>query len=217
MAPDFEYFIRMNVKGIYGHTFWGLFYFDIPVSLLIAILFHTMAKKNLIDNLPLILQSRFQETRHFDFVRYLKNHKMIFVWSAVLGAATHIVWDGFTHQRQFGVTAFPTIYEGRTLRVGNVDYPLWYVLQHVSTYVGAVILIIYVWRMKVITGSLYRPVIWYWLALFGMTGLITFMRMQFDYGNLWYVVLAITTCSAFCISITILGLVPFRKQLTGTQ
>ena len=37
MVPDFEYFIRMNVKGIYGHTFWGLFYFDIPVALLIAV------------------------------------------------------------------------------------------------------------------------------------------------------------------------------------
>lgn len=217
MAPDFEYFIRMNVRGIYGHTFWGLFYFDIPVSLLIAILFHTIAKKNLINNLPPIVQSRFQETRDFDFISYLKDHKMIFVWSVVLGATTHILWDGFTHQRQFAVKALPMIYEGRTVRVGDVDYPLWYVLQHVSTYIGAVVLIIYLWRMKISPGVLYRPVIWYWLAVFGMTGLITFIRMQFDYGNLWYVVLAITLCSAFCISITILGLVPYRRQLRNGQ
>src|SRR5690348_10905787 len=81
MAPDFEYFIRMNIQGIYGHIFWGLFYFDLPVSFAIALLFHLVAKKNLIDNLPYFFQSRFHEVREFDFVRYLKDHKMIFIVS----------------------------------------------------------------------------------------------------------------------------------------
>lgn len=217
MAPDFEYFFRMNVKGIYGHTFWGIFYFDVPVSLLIAILFHTVVKKNLLDNLPGFIQSRFRDTRDLDFTSYLKDHKMIFLWSVILGTVTHIIWDGFTHQRQFGVQALPMIYEGRTIRVGDVDYPLWYALQHISTYVGGVILVIYVWRMKAIPGIQYRPVIWYWVALIAITSAITYVRMQFDYGNLWYVILVITACAAFCIGITILGLIPFRKQLMGNH
>ncbi|HEX8061372.1 MAG TPA: DUF4184 family protein [Cyclobacteriaceae bacterium] len=217
MAPDFEYFIRMNVKGIYGHTLWGIFYFDLPVALIIAILFHTVAKKNLIDNLPGFLQMRSRETRELDFISYLKDHKMIFAWSVVLGAATHILWDGFTHERQFGVRAFPVIYEGRTVRVGDVNYPLWYALQHISTYTGGLILIIYVLRMKAIPGTIYKQVTWYWLALIALIALITYVRMQFKFGNLWYVVLAITACSAVCISITILGLVPFRKQTGTTQ
>jgi hypothetical protein len=45
-----------------------------------------------------------------------------------------------------------------------------------------------------------------------MVATITYVRMQFKYGNLWYVVLAITLCSAYCISITILGLIPFKKR-----
>jgi len=157
MVPDFEYFIRMNVKGIYGHTFWGLFYFDLPVALLIAVVFHTIAKKNLIDNLPAFVQSRLKETRELDFIAYLKGHKMIFLWSVILGAVTHILWDGFTHERQFGVKAFPMIYEGTTVHVGHVDYPLWYALQHISTYVGAMVLLIYLWRMKADPGAVYKP------------------------------------------------------------
>ena len=218
MAPDFEYFIRMNVLGIYGHTFWGIFYFDLPMSLIIALLFHSVVKKNLIDNLPYFLQSRFHETRELDFTSYLKDHKMIFVWSVVLGTVTHIVWDGFTHGQQFAVKALPMVYEGRTVGFGGVRYPLWYALQHVSTVVGGVILAIYViWIMKPGAGTLYKPVIWYWLLFFIITAAITYARMQARLDNLWYVVLIITICSAVCISITILGLVPFRKQVKGER
>jgi hypothetical protein len=140
---------------------------------------------------------------------------MVFVWSVVLGSLTHIVWDAFTHARQFGVMAFPRVYEGRTFEIGGVHYPLWYVLQHVSTYVGGLILVIYVWRMKPENSVVYKPVVWYWLSLVAMATGITYARMQFGFENLWYVVLVITICSAFCISITILGLVPFRNQLKG--
>jgi hypothetical protein len=213
MAPDFEYFIRMNVQGIYGHTFWGIFYFDLPVSLIIALLFHSVVKKNVIDNLPYFLQSRFHEARELHFTSYLKDHKMIFVWSAVLGTVTHIVWDGFTHGQQFAVKALPIVYEGRTIGFGGVRYPLWYALQHASTIVGGVILVIYVWMMKPAAGVLYKPVIWYWFAVAAITAAITYIRMQLPLENLWYVILIITICSAFCISITILGLVPFRKQV----
>lgn len=212
MAPDFEYFIRMNILGIYGHTFWGLFYFDLPVSLIIALLFHLAAKKNLIDNLPYFLQSRFHEVREFDFIRYLKDHKTIFVASAILGSITHVVWDGFTHGGQFGVKALPMVYEGRTIDFDGAHYPLWYALQVISTFVGGLIIVAYVFLMKPGAGVVYKPTAWYWLALTVMIAAITYVRMRVGFENLWYVIFVITICSAFCISITILGLVPFRKQ-----
>jgi hypothetical protein len=212
MAPDFEYFFRMNVQGIYGHTFWGIFYFDIPTSFLLAFLFHKVTKKNLVDNLPYFFQSRFREVRELDFFNYLKDHKLVFTWSVIIGVGTHIVWDGFTHERQFFVKALPMIYEGRTVDFMGAHYPFWYVLQHVSTYVGAIILAVYVGLMKPVAGPLYKPVAWYWIVLVLMVAGITYVRMHFAYGNLWYVVMVITICSAFCLSITILGLIPFKKE-----
>jgi hypothetical protein len=67
MAPDFEYFLRMSVNGQYGHTFFGIFYFDIPVTIALAFLFHQQIKENLINNLPVFLQQRLWQVKAFDF------------------------------------------------------------------------------------------------------------------------------------------------------
>src|SRR5665647_2066569 len=40
MTPDFEYFIRMKDASKYGHTWTGVFWFDIPMGLLLIFLFH---------------------------------------------------------------------------------------------------------------------------------------------------------------------------------
>jgi len=212
MAPDFEYFFRMNVKGIYGHTLLGIFYFDLPVAILLALLFHGVVKKNLIDQLPFFFQARFMEVRDLDFVQYLKQHKIMFVVSVILGTISHIIWDGFTHERQYFVQNLPQIYEGRTLSFRGAEYPLWYALQHVSTVIGGLFLAWYVLRMKPREGEFNRPRIMYWVILAAIVTVITYFRMQFAYSNLKYVVTIITACSAFCIGITILGLIPFKWQ-----
>lgn len=209
MAPDFEYFFRMNVQGIYGHTWLGVLYFDLPVAFLLAFLFHGVAKKNLIDQLPVFLQARFREVRNFDFLPYLKDHKWTFVTSVLIGTATHIVWDGFTHEHQYFVNALPGIYKGRYIPFRGARYPLWYALQHISTVVGGAFIVWYVLRMKPEEGEYHRPRILYWVLLSVMVALIVFVRMQFASSNLWYVVVTITAVSAFCLSITILGLIPF--------
>jgi hypothetical protein len=212
MAPDFEYFFRMNVQGIYGHTLLGILYFDLPVSFFLAFLFHGVVKKNLIDQLPVFFQARFQAVRNLNFPAYLKDHWMFFIISVVIGTLTHIAWDGFTHQRQFFVQALPQIYEGRSISFMGVDYPLWYALQAISTVVGGIIVAWYVLRMKPEDGEYNRPRVGYWLALAVIVAAITWLRMQFAFNNLKYVVSIITACSAFCIGITILGLIPFKWQ-----
>ncbi|HMJ68414.1 MAG TPA: DUF4184 family protein [Cyclobacteriaceae bacterium] len=214
MAPDFEYFFRMNVYGIYGHTWWGILYFDIPVAFLLAFLFHGVAKKNLIDQFPVFLQARFQEVRNFDFPAYLKQHKVIFLISVVLGTATHILWDGFTHERQYFVKALPEVYDGRVVPFMGAEYPLWYALQQLSTAVGGLIILVYVFLQKPAVGIFNKPRIIYWVLLTLIIVGIVYIRMQYKFENLRYVVAIITACSAFCIGITILGLVPFKRRET---
>lgn len=212
MAPDFEYFFRMDVKGIYGHTVLGVFYFDLPVATLLAIIFHMVVKKNLIDNLPVFLQARFQEIRNSEFVTYLNEHKLDFAISVIIGTATHIIWDGFTHKRQFFVEALPSIYEGRTINLLGIHYPLWYGLQLLSTIVGGVILTIYILAMKPAAGNFNKPGILYWLILAAIIAITVAIRMQFSVANEKYVVIVITIVSAFCIGITILGMIPFFRR-----
>jgi Domain of unknown function (DUF4184) len=216
MAPDFEYFLRMNVQGIYGHTIAGIFYFDIPVALILAFLFHNVVKQNLIDSMPAFFQARFSEVRNFNFREYFKDHKLIFIWSVILGTVTHIIWDGFTHQRQFFVQALPGIYEGRVVPFMGAKYPLWYALQYMSTIVGGVIVGAYVLLMKKVPGSYSRISIAYWLLLVLIVAALVALRMQFKVINEKYVVLVISSISAFCIGITILGLIKFPRKAAAT-
>jgi hypothetical protein len=214
MAPDFEYFFRMNVQGIYGHTWLGILYFDIPAALLLAFLFHGVVKRNLIDQLPVFLQARFQQVRNLDFPAYFKEHKLMFIISVAIGAVTHIIWDGFTHERQYFVEALPEIYEGRIVPFMGAKYPLWYALQLISTAVGGLILVVYVLLLKPAEGAFNKPRIIYWVLLAVLVAVIVYIRMQYSLDNLRYVVGIITACSAFCIGITILGLVPFKRRET---
>ena len=217
MSPDFEYFLRMNVQGIYGHTVPGIFYFDIPVALIAAFVFHGIIKKNLVDQLPLFLQKRFQEVRNFNFFEYIRDHKTVFVLSVIIGAVTHIIWDAFTHGQQYFVLALPAIYEGRTVPFMGVNYPLWYALQYMSTIVGGLFVAGYVLLMKPAAGIFNRPRIIYWVLLFLMISVILVTRMQFyNSPDEKYVVIVITIISSFCIGITILGFVPFKRRETGS-
>src|SRR5688572_28164127 len=125
MSPDFEYFFKMSVSSMHSHTVAGLFYFDLPVTILISLVFHLVVKKNLIYNLPLFLQKKIQALLEIDFIKYLREHAWIFVISALLGAASHILWDSFTHNNSFFVRTLP-FYKGTHVPLGGARYPLWY-------------------------------------------------------------------------------------------
>lgn len=88
MTPDFEYFLRMRLKSTYSHTFGGLFWFDLPLGLLLALLFHVWVRNPLFDNLPMSLKSRFSPFKTFDWKRHLKDHWMVAVVSILVGSAS---------------------------------------------------------------------------------------------------------------------------------
>jgi hypothetical protein len=52
LTPDFEYFFKMSVNGVHGHTLPGLLYFDLPVATALALVFHLVVKRNFINNVP---------------------------------------------------------------------------------------------------------------------------------------------------------------------
>ncbi|OAB48362.1 hypothetical protein PBAT_01615 [Paenibacillus antarcticus] len=52
MAPDFEYFIALEPYQSIGHTTKGFFIQAIPLSILLAFVFHLLIKVPLTRNLP---------------------------------------------------------------------------------------------------------------------------------------------------------------------
>src|SRR5688572_23246956 len=80
LSPDFEYFFKMSVNSLYSHSKAGLFFFDLPVTLVLSILFHQLVKANFIGNLPAFLQARFQDALRLDFLSYLRRNWWIFLY-----------------------------------------------------------------------------------------------------------------------------------------
>lgn len=98
ITPDFEYFLRMEQNSIYSHTYGGIFWFDLPLGLLLVYLFNFLLRKEIIENLPAFLNRRF--SRFAIFTRDLTRIKnlLFILLSLFIGIVSHIIWDRLTHK-----------------------------------------------------------------------------------------------------------------------
>jgi hypothetical protein len=121
MAPDFEYILRLRVYGRFGHTPLGLLLFCVPVGLVACAVFRALVRPAAMRHLPAGLRSP------------APRHGWLASAAAVLvGAVTHVLWDSVTHGSADLAVDSPLLRE----MVAGV--PVYHVLQHVSTLVGAV-------------------------------------------------------------------------------
>lgn len=212
MAPDFEYFFRMGMQSDWGHTTAGIFYFDLTVTIFLAFIFHRVVKPNLVAALPRFAQQKMRPMLVLT-VNDVFRRPLLFALSAVIGAATHLIWDGFTHSNGFFVNALPGLYKEAHLLFEGVKYPMWYALQNISTYVGLTIQLIYLLMMPRGSAATTRPNWWYWPLLTTIAILTVAFRFRFDVSTARFGHLVIVLISGICIGLVLLGFVPFRREI----
>jgi len=78
------------------------------------------------------------------------------VASLLLGAATHVVWDSFTHSGGRLVEALPFLQQ-RWFRIGAMPFPAYRVIQHASTLLGLVAVGLWVRRWLRAAGPSGEP------------------------------------------------------------
>lgn len=139
LTPDFEYFLRMKVQSNYSHTLSGAFWFDLPLGLLIAFIFHDVVRNKLFDNLPTFLNSRLIAFKDFNWNKYFKKNWFVVVVSIIIGTLSHIFWDSFTHDSGFFVQTIPSL-KSKIIVLG-IQLPVFKILQHGSTIIGGVVII----------------------------------------------------------------------------
>lgn len=211
ISPDFEYFLKMSVDDTHGHTVAGLIYFDLPVTIFLAWLFHVVVKKNLIGNLPLYFQRRSQALLEYDFVSYIKNNGRVFLVSALLGASSHIFWDSFTHNNTYFTRALP-FYEGTYVPYDGVKYPLFYALQYISTGLGLTAMVIYILTIKPSPMRVSStPQVIYWITIMTILTAIVWIRFlafpgDYNEGNL-----VVSIVSGLVLSLVCCGLINFKN------
>jgi hypothetical protein len=113
MIPDVEKFIRMRAAHSYSysHSLEGIFLFNLPLALILAFVYHILVQDSFITHLPLFFRKRLAFIQHFNFVPYFRRHYWVVIISILLGAASHILWDSFTHLHGKGVQQFPILLE----------------------------------------------------------------------------------------------------------
>lgn len=160
MSPDFEYFLRMKTSSEHSHTIAGTFYFSLPVSLVVAFIFHHLVRNQLIDHLPYELYTRFQRFKAFNWTEHVRKHFMVVVISFIIGALSHIFWDSFT----FGEGYFARLFYLDHLSV--YDYPAFRIVQHGGTVVGFIYMAWVILKMEKTPLNRAKTINWnYWLII----------------------------------------------------
>lgn len=201
LTPDFEYFLRMRIKSNFSHTIDGLFWFDLPLGLLLAFIFHNIVRDSLFDNLPLGLKSKFLSFRKFDWNEHFKKNWLVVLISIFIGAVSHIFWDSFTHDHGYFVQTIPNL--TNTVDILNLEIPILKILQHSSTLIGGLIIFFAVYKLPSNKTEKENINLKYWAIVFGLTFTIITLRILSgleikQYGNI-----IVTAISAVLISLTI--------------
>ncbi len=186
IVPDFEYFFKMRSGSEHSHTLAGIFYFDLPLSFFLAIIFHQVIKVSLIENLPASFQQRLHALKATDFLLYLKTNLWVFVFSCLFGAGTHLLWDSFTHGGGVMVKEM-TILNTTRIYYDGVYYPLWYSLQHGFSVAGLILLSYYFYQLKPSEVYAEKPSYGYLIIVLIVSAVTFYLRYRLganmNFGN----------------------------------
>jgi hypothetical protein len=208
VAPDLFWFVpRLPGVGLTKtHEFTSVLWLDPLLALVLLAVFHLLLKRPLLTLAPESLAGRLP--RHFSWKR-----PGWIALSLVLGAATHVGWDAFTHEHD----GLPFL---RTPLVTGVDVGR--LIQLLSTIAGAVVLAWWLRNWYRTTPSTpappptrYRTPVFGFLAAGALTGVLTQvlpflahhdpMTRAGVFGNATYL-LATGACSGFAAALGLYAL-----------
>lgn len=201
MAPDFEYFLRMKTQSEHSHTTVGIFWFNLPLGIVLAYLFHHIVRNALFDNLPVLLKSRLASFKLFNWHQHVQTNLIIIIISFIIGAASHIFWDAFTHHHGYFVQVFPAL--GNTIEIWGKHIPFFKILQHTSTLVGGLFIIYAILRLpidKKVKGQLNLK---YWGIIAAITLTIIILRLVCGLDYKLYGHVIATTIAAGLIALIV--------------
>lgn len=199
MAPDFEYFLRWQLKSMYSHTIPGLFWFDLPLALAVWYLYFRFVHQVLIKHLPNFLQSRFIDFSTFNWKERLQRDWWVLALNILFGASTHLLWDNFTHHTGYFVTTFPILQQ----HLWSTDIPIYKVLQHASTFIGMSVICIAIWLLpKSEVPLAATPKLWFWGSLLLIsTGILMIRFWSWEIAAIPIGIFIVSSISAFSMAL----------------
>lgn len=177
IVPDFQAFINLGGNKVLSHSWKGVYTYDLPVGLLLVLIFHYIVRNALIANLPLFLRSRFGIYTKIRNEHYFTKRYIAIIVSLIIGIYTHLIWDRFTHT---GTYLYTTDLFGLELSNGQKN-ELQMLLQWGCSFLGIVILTWLVAIMPISTFSFTQKMNSYWIIAVLVTCMVYYARIQFPY------------------------------------
>lgn len=180
MSPDLEYFSRMEIVATHSHLFWGVLYFDLPIALIYCFVFHIFVRNILINHLPIFFKERFAQFLNFDWIYYFKKHWIIVILSIIIGAYSHLFLDAFTHEWGYFAKLITTLEETWfQIPFNNFEVKGYKFLQHFSTFLGAVFIAFWIYKIPKQTLPKTKFDYIFWLKVVLFTTIIFAIRFVF--------------------------------------
>lgn len=174
ITPDFEYFIRLRSLSLYSHTWLGLFWFDLPLGFLLTFAYHLLVRDTLIKNLPHFARSRFHKFTSFNWREYFKSNPIKVILCLLIGSATHILWDGFTHPGTYIVKHSEWLRQNTM--VFGVGHTNFHILQVVSSVIGGALVIYALLKVPADPLPKRKMTPEYWLVVLSVAVLVIIPR-----------------------------------------
>ena len=168
MVPDFEYFIRMNSENIFGHTWDGAVWFDLPIALICTFFFYIVIRNTLISNLPHILQERLARYKQLNWNIYFKKNWKVVLLSIIIGILSHFFLDSITAENGYIANAVPFLshmvpWEERLISVRSI-------LHLFLSGAGLLVILYAIFQLQVPKKQrLHQPMVSYWVLMFMIT------------------------------------------------
>jgi hypothetical protein len=190
LSPDLEHTLRFQAVSHFSHTLAGLFYFCLPLGIVLtyaARRYWWSPLRKIFPEIPAVPP---------------RESVIWLALSVLIGATSHILWDSFTHSGRWGVENFSLLSQN-FFQINGQSFPLWNVLQHLSTLGGAVIIAIFTkWKAK----PLLKTSCWATAASIVMTLFVLRMNLPMNFSvKLWLVTFACNLILGFAIVLSFMN------------
>jgi uncharacterized protein DUF4184 len=192
MVPDFGYLLPWRLPRLETHSAAALLSFSLPVGLAAYWIFQRLLKTPLREILP---DGPYSASLPFAPIAEIGSARQWLIASCgvLIGAVTHLVWDGFTHEGARGVRMLPGLDEWFVdvagHEIGGTRF-----LEDFSSVAGLIVVVWVLWRFlrthappDAPPRRLQRSQRRFWSAAYALTaaavGIGDFLLMRWVYGH----------------------------------
>jgi len=146
MAPDFVYMLPEHFVYYYrleSHSLMGLIKVCLPIGIGFFYLYHLLMAPVIVSIFPKALKHRLPDHLLLGRCPPCNNAHAVIV-SILIGAATHIIWDAFTHEN--AITGAITWFSTPLMTLDGHPVMPFRLFQHASTVGGLMVLFWWIYR-----------------------------------------------------------------------